>query len=106
MNIYHVYLKAYGHVWYQDVNCPTYWLGSGVYDVDVEVEVPIDCYVAADTEERAKELAEEYDYDPSEFTLDDVEVEDIELVKTGEEDPEEVYDITIGKLPVNDGPDY
>lgn len=109
MNIYYAQLTLFGEVIYQDVNCPDYWRGSGDYDVTEEVEVEGECMVAAESEERARELIEEYKFDPDDFNFKDVEIVKIELEDSDDSDSEEVYDVEIDKVPIGyeiPEPDY
>lgn len=100
MNIYYAQITLLGEKYYQDVDCPTYWIGSGCYDVTEEVEVEGECMVAAESEERARELISEYKFDPDDFNYKDVEIVKIELEDSDDSDAEEVYDVEIDKVPI------
>lgn len=103
MNIYYAQITLLGEKTFLDVDCPTYWIGSGCYDVTEEVEVKGECWVAAESEERAKELIEEYKFDPDDFNFKDVKIDSIELDGTDDDsDYEEIYDVSIEKLTVYD----
>lgn len=102
MNIYYAQITLLGEKTFQDVDCPTYWIGSGCYDVTEEVETKGECWVAAESEERAKELISDYKFDPDDFNYKDVEINSIELDGEDDSDSEEVYDVSIDALPIND----
>lgn len=63
----------------EDPKCPSYWKGSGCYDITVNTWCDTDVEVWAETEEKASELALDYEYnDPS--TDIDIEVIQVESV--------------------------
>lgn len=69
MKEFDIEVRLEGVTLVEDPHCPFEWIGSGCYDI----EVPVYCYahmkVYAESEERAREIAMEYDFD--------VEVEEI-----------------------------
>ena len=59
---------------YEDPRCPSFWRGSGVYDIYQDWEVDVNCDVWAESEARARELIESYSFDRQ---WDDVVVKEI-----------------------------
>lgn len=56
MKLYTIEVCACGRITYHDVNCPSYWRGSGVYDVEYEVHREFRHKVSAMSLERALKL--------------------------------------------------
>ena len=56
MKLYTIDVCACGRIIEQDVDCPSYWRGSGVYDVEYEVYREFRHYVCATNKERALKL--------------------------------------------------
>lgn len=97
MKIYIIEVCACGRITYHDVNCPTEWRGSGVYDVECEVHREFRHFVAAMSLDRALKLVASYWFkeDPDWCDLDSV-LYSPDTIKE-EDDPEcgdyeEVYD--------------
>lgn len=97
MKIYTIEVCACGRITYHDVDCPDYWRGSGVYDVEYEVHREFTHKVSAMSLDRALKLVSRYWFneDPDWCDLDCV-LYDPDTIKE-EEDPEdgtyeEVYD--------------
>lgn len=63
MKEFKVRARIAGTYSYEDPKCPSYWKGSGCYDVTVASWYNVDVTVFAETEERAREMVETYDYD-------------------------------------------
>jgi len=62
MKIFDIYTCAEGTYWLSDVNCPSYWVGSGCYDVEVECYQEVHFKVAAETLDDALQMIlEEFD---------------------------------------------
>lgn len=62
MNCYEITARIYGEVKKEDPNCPSYWRGSGVYDITSATWVNVELVVGAETEERARALVEDADW--------------------------------------------
>ena len=97
MKIFTIEVCACGRVIFHDVNCPTSWRGSGVYDVEYEVHREFRHFVSATSLDRALKLVSRYWFneDPDWCNLDCV-LYNPDTVKE-EDDPEdgtceEVYD--------------
>ena len=97
MKIFTIEVCACGRITYHDVNCPTEWLGSGVYDVEYEVHREFRHKVSAMSLDRALKLVSIlwFGEDPDWCDLDCV-LYDPDTIKE-EDDPEdgtyeEVYD--------------
>ena len=60
MKLYTIEVCACGRITYHDVNCPDYWRGSGVYDVEYEVHHEFRYYVSAMNLDRALKLVARY----------------------------------------------
>lgn len=104
MNEYCVTITFHGLVSYEDPKCPWNWRGSGVYTIEENVNVPGECHVTAESAARAEEIVNEYDFTPSDFTLEDIDIDEIVLVGPVEDDAdEEVFDVSISDIPVSDG---
>lgn len=103
MNEYFVKLNFHGTVSYEDPKCPWNWRGSGVYIIENPVEVSGECSVIAPDEARARELVDDFAFDPKEFELEEVEIAEVSLVgPADEEDAEQVYDVLYGSIPEKD----
>lgn len=63
---------ASGSVWERDVNCPSQWIGSGVYDVDYPAWQKVRLEVAASCMEDALELANKYSSKDWNFSVEDM----------------------------------
>ena len=92
MNIYKVQFTLHKHAWEEDPRCPSYWRGSGVYDIEIEYEQEGEVYVFAESEEKAQEIVESYNFEPLPLvamTVDEVEVTDIEFdgIDTDDNEP-------------------
>ena len=97
MKLYTINVCACGRITYHDVDCPSYWRGSGVYDVEYEVHREFTNKVAAMSLDRALKLVARHWFgeDPDWCDLDCV-LYDPDTIKE-EDDPEdgtyeEVYD--------------
>ena len=97
MKIFTIEVCACGRITYHDVNCPDYWRGSGVYDVEYEVHREFRHKVSAMSLDRALKLVSIHWFgkDPDWCDLDCV-LYDPDTIKE-EDDPEdgtyeEVYD--------------
>ena len=55
-HIYKIETCAFGTFWVQDVDCPSYWRGSGCYDEEYECIQEVTFDVAADTLDEALKL--------------------------------------------------
>jgi len=102
MNIYYAELILRGTITYEDPHCPTSWMGSGVYDIDEDVETEGSCYVVAETEEKARQLIDEYDFMHLDFQLEEVEIKSIALNKRDVDENAGVWDEFIKDLPERD----
>ena len=67
----------------EDPKCPSYWRGSGCYDIDIHTWCDTEVEVWAETEEKAEEYAFEWEYnDPSTIIMiEAVQVESIKFVE-------------------------
>ncbi len=63
---------ASGCVWELDVNCPTQWIGSGVYDVDHPAWQEVRLEVTAPSMEKALEIAQKYESSETPLSVYDV----------------------------------
>lgn len=97
MKLYTIEVCACGRITYHDVDCPSYWLGSGCYDVEYEVHREFRHSVAAINLDHALKLVSRYWFkeDPDWCNLD-VVLYSPDTIKE-EDDPEggtyeEVYD--------------
>lgn len=99
MNCYTITARLYGHYTAEDPKCPSYWRGSGVYDIEVPCTIDIRAEVTAESEEAAEELVMDYDYEndrnnPYCVTVDDVDI--LSVTPNGKADEEEELDIRYG----------
>ena len=99
LKVFKAFVTVHGEVTYEDPHCPSFWRGSGCYDITEDVKVDATCYVCASSEERARQLVEKASFESDEFVTTDVEIDSIEFQETMEVDGEEVYDIEIERLP-------
>lgn len=60
MKQYEITLEFDAYFMYEPSDCPDYWRGSGVYDEEVHYKGSADLDIYAETEERARELAEDF----------------------------------------------
>lgn len=60
MKLYTIEVCACGRITFHDVNCPDYWRGSGVYDVEYEVHREFRHYISAMNLDRALKLVARY----------------------------------------------
>lgn len=97
MKLYTIEVCACGRITYHDVDCPTEWLGSGVYDVEYEVHREFTHKVSAMSLDRALKLVSIYWFKENTNWCDlDCVLYDPDSIKE-EDDPEdgtyeEVYD--------------
>ena len=97
MKLYTIEVCACGRITYHDVDCPTEWLGSGVYDVEYEVHREFTHKVSAMSLDRALKLVSIYWFKENTNWCDlDCVLYDPDTIKE-EDDPEdgtyeEVYD--------------
>ena len=71
----------------EDPRCPSYWKGSGCYDITVNTWCDTEVEVWAETEEQARTYALEYEYnDPD--TVIETEVAQVESVALVEDMPD------------------
>lgn len=89
MKLFTIEVCACGTVTFHDVDCPSYWRGSGVYDVDYEVHREFRFYVSAFSLDRALKLISRwwFNNEPDWCSLDCVYY-DPDTVKE-EDDPDE-----------------
>lgn len=91
MKEYLVKVIIKGYVRYEDPKCPSYWKGSGVYDIDKDVMVNAELSVIAESEKRAREIVEAYPFDLElDFGYYGHEIDSCELVRDVEDDEEYV----------------
>lgn len=99
MNIYKVEFTIHKHTWYEDPRCPISWMGSGVYDIEVEYEQEGEAYVFAESEEKAASIVESYDFESYPrvgMSVDEVEVHDVEFDEVDADDNEpHIFEIDV-----------
>lgn len=78
---YTVNVHIDGHYLTEDPHCPSYWRGSGCYDIEVPTWCDLEVEVWAESEEQAKKLAEEYDGYVDEWDGVQIEVVTVDSVK-------------------------
>lgn len=83
----------------EDPKCPSYWRGSGVYDIECPCKVQIDAEVWAKDVDRAMEMLDEFDYDkdprnPYHFTVEEVNVDDYSEKDYPDEDDDEFIEVS------------
>lgn len=61
MRLFKIEAVATGHYWERDVNCPSYWRGSGVYDVSHPCWQEVGIEIAAESNEEALEVLDSYE---------------------------------------------
>ena len=98
MKLFNIKVCLDGTCMEESQTCPWYWRGSGVEDV----EVPVYCYanvdVVAESEERARQIVLDYDFDDELVReWNPVKVISCNLVRDGEDD-EEFIDVSYGKI--------
>lgn len=83
-HIYNVYAAEYLHTSYEDPKCPSYWHGSGCYDIDVYAV----CYhlwsVIARSEAEAAALGEQFAREDAENSGEPFELLGTTLSQTGD----------------------
>ena len=96
MNFYNITVHLYGEAVYTPDNVPWEWQGSGIYDISVDYDTEAVCSVIAETEERAREMVERYDFDDkANFYVQRVEIISCVLELEDEFDIEEIYEVTV-----------
>jgi hypothetical protein len=67
----------------EDPKCPSYWKGSGCYDITVDTWCDTEVEVWAETEEKAEEYALEWEYNDQSTTIEveAVQVESVTFVE-------------------------
>lgn len=85
MKHYQISALIKGYYKMKDPKCPSYWRGSGVYDIEVPAWYEVECDVYAHSEEEAIELVEGYCYEddfrnPYTIITDVVEINDVTFV--------------------------
>ena len=80
-----------GHYTIADPRCPSYWKGSGCYDIDIHSQADLEVEVWAETEDLARKYALEYEYRDTDSVveLDAVQVEAVKFVANLEDRDEE-----------------
>lgn len=83
MKIFKANVHLDGHYTIEDPQCPSYWKGSGCYDIDVPASADLEVEVWAETEVQARKYALEYEYNDtsSSVELDAVRVESVNFVE-------------------------
>lgn len=75
-------VRVDGHYSYEDPKCPSEWLGSGCYDIDVETWCEPTVEVWANSFAEAEKLVEEYDYAFYHcVSIDNVQILSIKMIK-------------------------
>lgn len=77
------YVHLDGHYIMEDPRCPSYWKGSGCYDLEIQTWCDTEVEVWAESEELAEEYAFEWEYnDPSTIIMiEAVQVESVTFVE-------------------------
>lgn len=79
MECFKVEVSLKGNVRMEDPKCPSYWRGSGVYDIDVAATQRVTVTVSAKDKEQAEYVARNYCYEAESGceleSVDNVEVE-------------------------------
>jgi hypothetical protein len=71
-----------GHYYAEDASCPWQWKGSGVFDYKVKDSADIKLVVWALSEEQARIVAQNYDYEHDyDWDIDDVSIRSIEYIQ-------------------------
>lgn len=93
MKLYTIEVCACGRITFHDVNCPDYWRGSGVYDVEYEVHREFRHFVSAMNLDRALKLVARYWFneDPNWCDLDCV-LYNPDTIKEEEDKEEGTYE--------------
>ena len=93
MKLFTIEVCACGRITFHDVNCPSYWRGSGVYDIEYEVHREFRHYVSAISLERALKLVARYWFneDPDWCDLDCV-LYNPDTIKEEEDKEEGTYE--------------
>ena len=67
----------------EDPKCPSYWKGSGCYDITVDTWCDMDVEVWAETEEQARQFALDYEYNDRDtiVEVDAVQVKSVKFVE-------------------------
>lgn len=79
IKVYIVSVHLEGYYTVEDPRCPSYWKGSGCYDIDIHTWADVEVEVWAETEEQARKYALDYGYnDPG--TIVEVEAVQVESV--------------------------
>lgn len=76
---YTVNVHIDGHYITEDPHCPSYWRGSGCYDIEVPTWCDLEVEVWAHSEEEARKFALDYEYDDP-ATIIEIEVIQVERV--------------------------
>lgn len=98
MNYYTITAQLRAHYTVEDPKCPSYWRGSGVYDIEVPCTVDIRAEVVAESEDDAVDMVLDYDYYGDRDNPYDVEFDDdpkILSVDLNEEDYDDKAGIDI-----------
>ena len=99
MKIYSASVILHGHDYFEDPDCPISWMGSGVYDIEVEYEQEGEAYVFAESEEQSTSIVESYDFESYPrvgMTVDEVEVHDVEFDEVDADDNEpHIFEIDV-----------
>lgn len=67
MKLFKIELELYGTYTYEDPKCPSYWRGSGCYDIIGEMTQEATAFVYAEREKEAIELLDRHDFCGSEI---------------------------------------
>lgn len=81
MKAFDAEFTIYGSYETEDPHCPSFWQGSGVYQISVPVEQKATAIVFADSEEEAIAKLKEYDYtDQPDYILEECRGIDIHSI--------------------------
>jgi len=95
--LYDITVRIDGHTMVEDPKCPSYWKGSGCYDMEWPGWCFVDLVVSAESEEVAKSMAAQYEFDIDEFVdIDDVSIVSCKSVRPADEEEVgvEVFDVS------------
>lgn len=117
MRLFEIDAHVYGTYEMEDPQCPSYWMGSGVYTVDVPYVIKVTCYVYAESEDVAVDLVENYEFTEEEKCpysrleeKTDVQIESVsDITDEGDEDKQEekVFEVHyVSADPIVDDRDY
>lgn len=98
MKLFKIEAVAVGVYWELDVNCPSYWVGSGVYDRDYPCWQKVSLEVAAPYMELALEVMNYYKSAEYEYEVEDVFALKAECIGEIDWEKPEIVEFEEGRL--------